>query len=410
MESVTIQTSEFHQQPLNSLGSQLNDVTNQHPPTPPSPIMQGINKVVNVVKSLVDLQRQGGKKTQTNKVNEIDTYIAKILGKIKGERKAENGSEEPSSRKSVTSAVAQENAVKTIERSQPALQLDTDKASKASQEAPVAGSARIKSGLNNLNAPKEPERLLGDILKISRQKVSFGATLPGKIIEESFEVYNKSNEDIMVQIYTQCSNSEFDHLDEYVYSMRRSQMQDYNDKHHVIMTPRSMASFKIALKVPSMKLENNNIIGESRIVVKGVKGMQKIALEANVTVPRIICPKELYHRDFNASIIKLAIKLSKKPETKFPLKNLSDFPVVLNLGFYKAKNVEEDPLFDCVITPNTIAVPAQGTVLLNLGLKNWKALINSTSEGEVKSFKRILIGSARNSAIVYSFLLMVEIY
>ena len=118
-----------------------------------------------------------------------------------------------------------------------------------------------------------------------------------------------------------------------------------------IMSPFSSASFKLALKAPSVKLDGV-ITGECKIGVQGVKGTSIIPMESVMLVPKIVCPKELYHTEYKCNIIKLAIKQGKKQETKFPLKNLGDMPVTLDLSFYQPKNVEEDPQSQCLLHPS----------------------------------------------------------
>ena len=53
-------------------------------------------------------------------------------------------------------------------------------------------------------------------------EIKFNNVLPGNIFEESFDIFNKSNESIVLKINTICLNQEFETLDEYVYSIRKN--------------------------------------------------------------------------------------------------------------------------------------------------------------------------------------------
>ena len=63
-------------------------------------------------------------------------------------------------------------------------------------------------------------------------EIKFNNVLPGNIFEESFDIFNKSNESIVLKINTICLNQEFETLDEYVYSIRKNNNYDYNEKIH----------------------------------------------------------------------------------------------------------------------------------------------------------------------------------
>ncbi len=45
--------------------------------------------------------------------------------------------------------------------------------------------------------------------------------MPGNIFEENFEVFNKTNENLVVKMVVYCLNPEFEEHDEYVYSIRK---------------------------------------------------------------------------------------------------------------------------------------------------------------------------------------------
>ena len=68
-------------------------------------------------------------------------------------------------------------------------------------------------------------------------EIKFNNVLPGNIFEESFDIFNKSNESIVLKINTMCLNQEFETLDEYVYSIRKNNNYDYNEKFIFLLAP-----------------------------------------------------------------------------------------------------------------------------------------------------------------------------
>ena len=82
-------------------------------------------------------------------------------------------------------------------------------------------------------------------------EIKFPLVLPGNIFEESFEIFNKSNESLVVKVSAICNNPEFEDHDEYVFSVRKTINYDYNVKHIVLIPPYKNIPFKVALKVPN---------------------------------------------------------------------------------------------------------------------------------------------------------------
>ena len=68
-------------------------------------------------------------------------------------------------------------------------------------------------------------------------EIKFNNVLPGNIFEESFDIFNKSKESIVLKINTICLNQEFETLDEYVYSIRKNNNYDYNEKFIFLLAP-----------------------------------------------------------------------------------------------------------------------------------------------------------------------------
>lgn len=54
----------------------------------------------------------------------------------------------------------------------------------------------------------------------------------------------------MIKVVCICINEEFLEHDEYVYSIRKTNIYDYNEKYFVLLPVNSNINFKVALKVP----------------------------------------------------------------------------------------------------------------------------------------------------------------
>jgi len=247
-----------------------------------------------------------------------------------------------------------------------------------------------------------------DVLEISRKEISYGHCFPGQIAEEQLDIVNKSGHDFVVQILVSCLNDDLQDTEEYVYSIRRSHLYDYNDKHFLIMAPYSVAGFKLAMKVPSMRM-NGRIIGNVSISVQGAMGSYIIDLNANVSVPKVFCPKELCFKGLDYKIVKLAIKEGKKQEFKIPIRNQGEVPVTLELEFHEPESHrEQKPLFDSLVHPNVITVAPNSNALTSLLLKPVKSV--RKDEERPKSERKILVGRVKDSALIYSFVFWIEVY
>jgi len=249
-----------------------------------------------------------------------------------------------------------------------------------------------------------------DVLQISRRDISYGFRFPGQVVEEHLDIVNKSGCDFVVQIIVSCINDDLQDTEEYVYSVRRSHLYDYNDKHYLIMAPHSCAGFKFALKVPNMKL-NGTIMGQIKISVQGMSGSYTLDLTTNVAIPKVFCPKELHFKGLNYNIVKLAVKEGKKQDMKIPIRNSGDVPITLELEFYEPKDGQESgerPLFDCLVHPNVINIAPNSNALTTIMVKPWKIMMQGVDKP--KGARKILTGRVRDSALVYSFVFWIEVY
>jgi len=255
-----------------------------------------------------------------------------------------------------------------------------------------------------------PKFNLEEVLQVSRNDIYYGTRFPGQVVEEHLDIVNNSGHDFVVQIIVSCLNEELLETDEYVYSVRRSHLYDYNDKHYLIMAPYSCASFKFALKVPNMRL-SGKIQGQVKVSIQGLTGAFTVNLSADVAIPKIYCPKELKCAGIEYPVIKLAVKEGKKAEMKIPFRNTGSVPVTLELEFHDPKDsVQEKPLFDCLVHPNVITINPNSTTLASILIKPWKVVGGMKGLDKPKPSRKILVGRVRDSALVYSFVFWVELY
>ena len=51
---------------------------------------------------------------------------------------------------------------------------------------------------------------INNFVEVSKDAIKYGIVLPGYIIEEDYEVFNKSNENLVLKVVVLCHNEEFD--------------------------------------------------------------------------------------------------------------------------------------------------------------------------------------------------------
>jgi len=265
-----------------------------------------------------------------------------------------------------------------------------------------------------MNLKKLQKYSVKQLLHVSKAKISFGNGLPGQIVEESLDIVNKTNQNLIVHITLDCDNHEFRDTEEYVYSIRRSHLYDFNDKHYLIMAPFSSASFKVTLKVPNVKKEGDNN-GSADISIKGLKESLKVLLESKIKVPKVICPKALHHKSAKLDIIKLAAKEGKKQEYKLPFKNEGDVPITLEFSFHNPGEAYKGETVDCSVYPQTVTIQPNSSSLLNFSAKvgqqiRVKDRKDSHHKGKGVCAKKVLLGKVKDTNLIYSYYFCIETY
>ena len=99
----------------------------------------------------------------------------------------------------------------------------------------------------------------------------------------------------MLKVLCLCTNDEFLEHDEYVYSVRKSNNYDYNEKYFVLLPPFSSIHLKVALKVPNY-YKKVNLSGYVEASIKNIKGSIKIPIKSFNYIPKIVCSKQLFSK------------------------------------------------------------------------------------------------------------------
>lgn len=179
--------------------------------------------------------------------------------------------------------------------------------------------------------PDEREELieeapLGEILKVTKQAIDFGELFPGQIVEENLMITNNlQRRKVPFKIKVNCLSREFDELDEYVYSMRRpspNEIFNYNDTFLILLAPKTLSSYKLAIKVPAVRCEQE-IVGSIEISSNECAPEPiVIPIRTRVVLPSLRCEKMIYLNSLRMSVLKLFMKNAKRQEFRISLKNL----------------------------------------------------------------------------------------
>jgi len=370
----------------------------------PTPAPEGTEEVREPLREL------SGQTEQSNE--KLGEYVNKVLEKLLQQKDSIAKLDSILDKKSLKSTQVEELIRELDENANESVSTegsdDSDDGSKENFSPVVSPKLEASPERVSASSPSQkvaPKFRLEDVLEISKKTINFGTRFPGQIVEEQLDIVNRSKHDFVVQIFVNCLNEELDNSDEYVFSVRRTHLYDYNDKHYLIMAPYSSASFKFALKVPNMKIVGN-IQGEVKVGIQGQDDFHHIDLQGSVTIPKVFCPKELACRGLDYKVVKLAIKEGKKQEMKIPIRNNGDVPVTLELEFYEPQDVQKKDKFDVMVHPNVITINPNSTAIANILVKPQKG---ATGLKE-KPFRKILTARVRDSALVYSIVFWIEFY
>jgi len=240
---------------------------------------------------------------------------------------------------------------------------------------------------------------------VSKSTIKYGNVLPGYIMEDDLEIQNKSSQSLSIKVCVVCHNSELDEHDEYIYSVRKLNIYDYNEKIVSVLPPHNSLKYKIALKVPNLKT-GCDLNGSVIVSVQGLESNITIPIVSLVEIPDIFCPKEIFDKANTCSIIKFALKRGKKQDCKIPFKNNSGYNVTMEFEFIEPQGKKNG--YDLLTYPSTVNLGANGIGILNVILKpTLNAPQDTQNDNEIR---RVLLAKIKNSSMIYYFPLSIEIY
>lgn len=133
----------------------------------------------------------------------------------------------------------------------------------------------------------------------------------------------------MLRVIARCSNTEFDVLDEYVFSVRSNDRFEYFEEVRFKIKKKERAQVKVAVKIPPVK-ENYTLQGVLEIQLESLQPIC-LPITAKCELPQLICMKDLFKVDEGCSMIKVPAKKNQIRMPPIPFKNLSSFGFTLEV-------------------------------------------------------------------------------
>ena len=257
------------------------------------------------------------------------------------------------------------------------------------------------------NKKKPQSHDIRNLINPSKTQIKYGNVLPGYIMEDDLEIQNRSSQNLSIKVLVVCHNSELDDHDEYIYSIRKLNIYDYNEKIVSVVPPHNIAKYKIALKVPNLK-GVCTLKGSVIISIQGIESTITLPISSYVEIPDIFCPKEIFDKENSCSVIKFALKKGKKQDCKIPFKNSSSLNLTMEFEFIEPEGKKMG--YDLLNYPNTINIAANGVGILNVILKPILNIQPENMNDNENEIRRVLLAKVKNSSMIYYFPLSIEIY
>ena len=199
-----------------------------------------------------------------------------------------------------------------------------------------------------------------------------------------------------------CHNSEFNDLDEYVYSVRSTERFEYYDEVHFKIKKNERAEFKVAVKIPPVK-QSCSIEGTLSIRLENTVPVF-LPIASKCEIPNVICLKLL--EDTNGFSM---IKIPAKKNTRLPpvpFKNISNMNCFFELETIAIDDITERAYnVTCQTSINSMA-NSPFFVMLQLSA-------NSAYDGpmpKTDTIRKVLVLKVRNSSLFFSFPIEVFVY
>jgi hypothetical protein len=132
----------------------------------------------------------------------------------------------------------------------------------------------------------------------------------------------------LLRVIAVCHNSEFNDLDEYVFSVRSNERFEYFEEVRFRIRKRERAQVRVAVKVPVVK---------DSYVIEGTLSVQLentvpifLQIYAKCEMPKIVCLKDLYEVEEKTHVIKIPAKKNMRIPP-IPFKNISPFNFIMEV-------------------------------------------------------------------------------
>lgn len=243
-------------------------------------------------------------------------------------------------------------------------------------------------------------------MELTRNNISFdrGIIFPGSIDEVELAVGLRDDaipdDDpaaaYLLRIIALCSNTEFNDLDEYVFSVRSNERYEYYEEVRFRIKKREKAQVRIAVKVPVVRTPYQ-INGTLTIQLENTIPVV-LPISCKSEMPQIVCMKELFEVEEGTRIIKIPAKKSMRIPP-IPFKNCSPFTFVLEIETATTENFSDRP-YD-IISQSTTNCMANAPFFVNLQLKT-----NMSYRGALPvsdTIRKVLLLKVKNSTVYFSY-------
>jgi hypothetical protein len=126
--------------------------------------------------------------------------------------------------------------------------------------------------------------------------------------------------------------------------MRRPTQNDvfnYNDTFLILLAPKAISYYKLAIKVPNCKKESE-IEGNIEITSDSTKpGVVIVPVKSKIVIPKLVCEKMIKLKRFEMPVIKLFLKTLKRQDFRIALKNISMHNCFGDLSVLKNPSLEK---------------------------------------------------------------------
>lgn len=299
----------------------------------------------------------------------------------------------------------QEGVEDNHEHHDPAAEPPAPASNDVNHPKPEEGEAKEQQMSESKSEVEEKEEviedcLLNDLLKINKTTVDFGDLFPGQIVEETIIISNTLlRKKIPFKIKVNCLSHEFDDLDEYVYSMRRpspNEVFNYNDTFLILLAPKTMSSYKLAIKVPTVRNETE-ILGNIEISSNETKPeIITIPIRSKVILPVIRCEKMIYLNSLKMSVLKLFMKNTKRQEFRISLKNMAKQAITVEFQIMKHEKYNH---LDFTFYPPSLNLSPS---LSSNYILNVKSNLPD-NEKEDKEVKCVLLVKMKNGSPIFAY-------